>query len=168
VDRFGRFEGNMHTASSGRTTFWLNALKVMAETPISFITGFGFEAYESSREFSAAMHNHYLNNLFNLGLIGLTLFLAIFVSVLIIFRDSIAPAGPDSRRFLVALTIGLVCLLITQIFGEYHRSAYLIWACLGVGLRLAVDVRSDIDANTERNSIGDSALATATGSRSPL
>jgi O-antigen ligase len=143
VDRFDRFEGNLHTASSGRTTFWLNALKVMAETPTSFITGFGFEAYEFSRDFSAAMHNHYLKNLFNLGLIGLCLFLAVFAAILSIIRKAIAGAQSDSRPFLIALLIGLLCLLVTQIFGQYYRSSYLIWACLGVGLRLAMEVMRD-------------------------
>jgi O-antigen ligase len=143
MDRFALFEGNLHTASSGRTTFWLNALGVMAESPLSFVTGFGFDAYESSREFSAAVHNHYLNKLFNLGLIGLALFLAVFGSMLSIFRASIMPALQDSKPFLFAVVIGLLCLLVTQIFGQYYRSGYLIWACLGVCLRLAMEIRRE-------------------------
>jgi hypothetical protein len=143
LDRFALFEGNAHTASSGRTTFWLNALRVMAERPLSFITGFGFEAYESSREFSVAMHNHYLNKLFNFGLVGLALFLTIFGGILTIVRASISRAQSDSRSYLMALVIGLLCLLVTQIFGQYYRSVYLIWACLGVGLRLAMEIRRD-------------------------
>jgi O-antigen ligase len=143
LDRFALLEGNAHTASSGRTTFWLNALRVMAESPLSFVTGFGFEAYESSREFSAAMHNHYLNKLFNFGLIGLALFLMVFGSILTAVKASISDAQSDSRPYLVALVIGLLCLLVTQIFGQYYRSAYLVWACLGVGLRLAMEIRRD-------------------------
>jgi hypothetical protein len=153
LDRLGLFEGNAHIASSGRTTYWLRALGVMAESPLSFITGFGFEAYELSRKFSAAMHNHYLNKLFNLGLIGMGLFVAVFGCILAIFRASVPSARSDVRPYLIALTIGLICLLVTQFFGQYYRSAYLIWASLGVGLRLAVEVMRDSvqAAETEMN-----------------
>ena len=144
LDRLALFEGSAHTASSGRTTAWLNALGTMAETPLTFVTGFGFEAYESSREFNIAMHNHYLHKLFNLGLIGVALFLAVFGSILNIAKSSTPLAGPDSRPFLIAMVIGLLSLLVTQIFGQYYRSSYLIWACLGVGLRLALAVRNDV------------------------
>ena len=47
------------------------------------------------------------------------------------------------RPYLIALVVGLLGLLITQVFGQYYRSAYLIWACLGVGLRLAMEIRRD-------------------------
>ena len=143
LDRFAKFEGNIHTASSGRTTYWLHALRVMAESPLSFVTGFGFGAYEFSREFSIAMHNHYLNILFNLGFIGLALFLTVFGSILTIVRSSISRAKTESKPYLIVLVVGLLCLLVTQVFGQYYRSAYLIWACLGVGLRLAMEIRRD-------------------------
>ena len=75
-----------------------------------------------------------------------------------IIRSSISAAKSDSRPFLLALVIGLICLLVTQIFGQYYRSAYLIWACLGVGLRLAMEIRRETVEITgsERNDRSES------------
>ena len=60
----------MNEASSGRTEIWLNLLATMFASPITFITGFGWDVYWSM-PFRFSPHNHYLALWFNLGLVGL-------------------------------------------------------------------------------------------------
>ena len=60
------------TASSGRSDIWADALAAMFAHPITFITGFGWDAYWSMA-FQYSPHNHYLSLWFNLGLVGLLL-----------------------------------------------------------------------------------------------
>ena len=137
-DRLGRFEGSTHVATSGRSTIWTNAIRAMLENPITFITGTGYNAYETSRQFYAATHNHYLNYLYNLGVIGLFLFVYVFIATLLTARSSIEYADQSARPFLVAAIVGLFGFMFTQLFGEYKGSGILTWAYLGVIMRLSV------------------------------
>ena len=137
-DRLGRFEGSTHVATSGRSTIWTNAIRAMLENPITFITGTGYNAYETSRQFYAATHNHYLNYLYNLGVIGLFLFVYVFIAILLTARSSIEYADQSARPFLIAAIVGLIGFMFTQLFGEYKGSGILAWAYLGVIMRLSV------------------------------
>ena len=137
-DRLGRFEGTTHVATSGRSTIWTNALRAMLENPITFITGTGYNAYETSRQFYAATHNHYLNYLYNLGVIGLFLFVYVFIAILLTARSSIEYADQSARPFLIAAIVGLIGFMFTQLFGEYKGSGIRAWAYLGVIMRLSV------------------------------
>ncbi len=62
--------GDLTTQSSGRTAIWASVLQVMFGTPLTLLTGFGWEAY-GTFPFRWVTHNHYLQQWFNLGLIGL-------------------------------------------------------------------------------------------------
>lgn len=138
--RFSRFGGSAHLATSGRSTIWSNAIKVMLENPISFLTGYGFNAYQSSREFYAATHNIYLDYLFNLGAIGLILFLMVFARIIGVARSAISNASKTIRAYFLSLIFGLFGFLVSLFFGEYHGSGFLLWAFLGVSMRLAMEV----------------------------
>lgn len=146
LERFARFGGSSHVATSGRSTIWANALAAMVENPLSFLTGFGFGSYESSRSHYAATHNMYLNYLYNLGSIGLLLFLTVFGRILTTARAVIAHATSEIRPYFVAMIFGLCAFLIAHFFGEYHGSGYLLWAYLGVVMRMAVQARSDAES----------------------
>jgi O-antigen ligase len=141
MESFAKFEGGTHIATSGRSTIWSNAIKAMVENPASFITGYGFNAYESSRRFYAATHNTYLNYLYNLGTIGLVLFMATFIALLTAARSVVLNASATLRPQFIAMIFGLFCFLISIFFSEYHQSTYLLWAYLGVTMRMAMGVR---------------------------
>jgi O-antigen ligase len=140
LERFARFEGSAHLATSGRSTIWTNAIAAMIENPLSFVTGHGFASYESSR-FYAATHNTYLNYLYNLGSIGLILFVFTFGQILATARLVVARATAAYRPYFVALVFGLFSFLIAIFFSEYNVLGYLLWAYVGVVMRMAMDVR---------------------------
>lgn len=141
LEQMVRFEGSAHIATSGRSTIWTNVLAEMFVNPMSFITGYGFFAYESGR-FYAATHNTYLSYLYDLGIIGLFLFVLVFVRVLATARSVLPHVPSDIRPFFVALVFGLVGFLISIFFSEYHNAGYLLWAYLGVTMRIAAELQT--------------------------
>jgi hypothetical protein len=84
----------------------------------------------------------YLNYLYNLGSIGLVLFISIFGQILGAARSVVTSATAGHRPYFVALVFGLFGFLVSLLFSEYHASGYLLWAYLGVAMRMAMDVRS--------------------------
>jgi len=112
-------------------------IQPMLEDPVSFLTGFGYYAYDSSRFYKSA-HNTYLYYLYNLGSIGLILFLAVFIRILVTARSAIAYASAECKRHLFALVFGLIAFLVAIFFSIYNLSGYLLWAYLGVGMRIAM------------------------------
>lgn len=137
VGRTLSFEGSAHVITHGRTTIWTTALRPMVEAPLTFLTGFGFFAYESGM-FSKSTHNVYLSVLYNLGFIGLTLYVTIFIRILATARSAIALAEGEHRAQLLALVFGLFSFIVAIFFSEYQSSGYLLWAYLGVGMRIAM------------------------------
>jgi O-antigen ligase len=142
LDRFERFGGSSHVATSGRSTIWTTAIKAMIENPLSFVTGYGFNAYISSRSFYAATHNVYLTYLYDLGCIGLFLYVAIFARIIGTAKATIANAPDDLKRYFLAAIFGLCGFMVSIFFSEYHASGYLLWAYLGVVMRLALLARN--------------------------
>jgi hypothetical protein len=80
----------------------------------------------------------YLTYLYTLGSIGLLLFLAVFTRILVIVRRSLDGASGEERALLFGLVFGLCGFLIAIFFSEYTASAYLLWAYLGAGSRIAL------------------------------
>lgn len=156
LDSLSKFGGSSHMVTSGRSTIWTTAVEAMVENPLSFLTGYGFHSYESSRNFFAATHNMYLTYLYNLGSIGLFLYILIFVRILATARSIITDATAESRPYFVALVFGLFGFVVAIFFSEYHNSGYLLWAYLGVAMRMAMEVRpsaaSEVGEDFERYS----------------
>ncbi len=143
VERVTNVGGGSHAVTSGRSTIWATLLRPMVESPLSFLTGFGFHAYETGRFFRSP-HNMYLLYLYNLGAIGVVLFLSVFARILVIARRALRPAfGEEEGKLLFALIFGLLGFLIAIVFSEYNTSAYLLWAYMGVGMRVAVNSLAD-------------------------
>ena len=153
LERFGQFTAGSHVASSGRTTFWTEALRSMLQQPISFLTGYGWEAYESSREFRYATHNEYLNILYNLGAIGLSFFLVTALNVLRTARAGIRHAAGVSRPFLIAFVFGFLALLGSIFFGGIYAAGIYVWAFVGICMRLAV-LHTAAEAATDEERAG--------------
>ncbi len=138
ADRVASFEGNPHVVTSGRTSIWANALASMIEHPVSFLTGYGFYSYDSARIFRLAPHNMYLSFLYNLGIIGVILFIGIFARVLAVARASVGRASGTLRTDLIAFVFGALSFLVAIFFSDYHESGYLLWAYVGVMMRAAM------------------------------
>lgn len=149
VERFKLFAGSGYDASSGRTVIWGNAIASMMEKPITFITGYGWHAYETSLDFHFATHNEYLNILYNLGAVGLGLFLLSLLNAFVIARTAIANADAATRPFLFAFVFGFLSLLVTLVFSELYSTWLFAWAFVGISMRIAV---SSIEAVSSSNS----------------
>lgn len=136
--RMEQFEaGSLDKVSSGRTTIWLTALESMFEHPVSLVTGFGWDAYKSFN-FRYATHNAYLLVFYDLGLIGLTLFLLVVRNILATARAALLKSGPAAKPLLFAFVFGFFALLVAILFGELYTSWLYVWATVGISLRIAV------------------------------
>ena len=130
--------GNIETLSSGRTAIWSAAIGEMAERPLSFITGLGWEAYFQTIGHRYATHSVYLDRFYNLGLIGLTLFTYSFAGAAAIARRGLATVATErAPPFLMATVIGIAAFMIAMAFSDIHGAALYVWAIMGVALRVA-------------------------------
>jgi O-antigen ligase len=138
-DRFSLTGGNVDTLTTGRSTLWSRAFSVMLQQPISFLTGFGWNAYDSFREFRLSIHNVYFNHLFDLGLIGLTLFVSTLSAALFTLRRGVEASAGDIKAYLVAVTVGTIGICVNMFSGEVYTTGLLMWAFIGLSLRMAVE-----------------------------
>jgi O-antigen ligase len=113
----------------------------MLENPTSFVTGYGWQAYENAN-FRYATHNRYLNLLYNLGLVGLFLFLLTAANMLKHLRHAIASADNETRPFLIAVIFGLSAVLVSMLTGDIFNPWIFIWAFCGVAMRIAAETVS--------------------------
>ena len=103
----------MRNMSSNRTVIWRIALERMFQHPISFVTGFGWDAYDFMRGFIKATHNVYLNIMINLGLPGLLLYLALIMNIFAACRRAIRHAEEAVKLQLTAFVFGFSALCIS-------------------------------------------------------
>lgn len=133
----GQSEGDMGSASSGRTEIWSDAIATMFEQPVTLLTGFGWQAYWSM-PFRFSPHNHYLNQWFNLGLVGLccSIFLLAYPIRTALRVINTAPAG--KRPALMGFVIGAIAIAVATFFVDLYMPWLYFWAYAGVAMRLAV------------------------------
>jgi O-antigen ligase len=127
--------------SSGRTDLWMMAIGRMLQTPVSMITGFGWNVY-SSMGFPLIPHNHYISLWFELGLLGLGCFILIIRSITRSILAAIADADRQTRAQLIAAVFGITILLVSIFFEQLGKPWLYIWPYLGVSLRAAVESRA--------------------------
>lgn len=148
AERFGRMGGSTYEAGSGRTMIWGKAIADMLNQPVSFLTGFGWFAYNTFSPSGFATHNVYLYILYNLGMIGVALFLVTAGNVLRTARRALEQASASARPWLVAFVFGFLALLVTIFFGNFGVPWLYVWGFVGISLRLAV-----AESTTEPTSI---------------
>jgi O-antigen ligase len=127
--------------SSGRTELWAKAIGRMMEAPLSTITGFGWNVYDSMG-FPLIPHNHYIATWFELGLVGLLCFVFIIRQIMVRLLRAFGSADQQTRPYLVAAVFGVTILLVAIFFEQLFKPWLYIWPYLGVSLRAAVDSRS--------------------------
>ncbi|HEU5135141.1 MAG TPA: O-antigen ligase family protein [Steroidobacteraceae bacterium] len=128
-----------NTASSGRSDIWADALSVMFEHPITFITGFGWDAY-SHMPFQFSPHNHYLALWFNLGLVGLLCGSYLLFSGIGRARRASLHATPPARGQLIAFVLGTVGVCTAVFFVDLHKPWFYFWMYAGVVMRMVLCV----------------------------
>lgn len=131
---------DMSEASSGRTQIWGELLERMTRTPLTLLTGFGWDVYYVM-PFRYAPHNHYLGTYFDLGIPGLTLFVLLMSRIIRTARSVVALADEETRPHVLAFVFGMFALLISIVFADLFDPWSYIWLYVGAMMRIAVLVR---------------------------
>lgn len=134
-------------ASSGRIEIWSTALAVMERSPLSFITGFGWDVYDAM-PFRFATHNHYLALWFDLGLVGLVGGTALLVLVARAALKAVPAAVNPYRSVLIAFVTGTVALAIAIFFVNLYTPWLWFWAYAGVVMRIVANQRAHTQEQT--------------------
>jgi O-antigen ligase len=129
-------------ASSGRADIWTALFERMMATPVTFVTGFGWDVYWTM-PFRYSPHNQYFNFLFNLGLPGLLAFIGLLASAAGLAKRASESADDELRPYLIGFVIGVLAVSAAVFFVDLHRPWYYFWAYAGVALRLAVLVKNE-------------------------
>jgi O-antigen ligase len=139
IHRLTQGSGSDLTAtSSGRTEIWSTVLGVMFRTPLTLLTGFGWEAY-STFPFRWNTHNHYLLQFFNLGLIGLVCTLLLFVVVVRTANKAATYARPDVRVVLISFGFATIAVGTAVFFVNLFVPWIYYWSYAGIVMRLAMN-----------------------------
>ena len=113
----------------------------MSEAPLSFLTGFGWGAYDAM-PFRFATHNHYLALWFDLGLVGLTFGAALLIVVLRIASRAVPAASGAYRAVLAPFVVGTLAIMIAAFFVNLFTPWLWYWAYAGLAMRIAVNART--------------------------
>ena len=140
------------TASSGRSDIWATALAQMFAYPMTFITGFGWDAY-SSMPFQYSPHNHYLALWFNLGLVGLFFGSYLLFSAIGRARRASFHAAPPIRGQLIAFVLGTVGVCTAVFFVDLHNPWFYFWMYAGLVMRMALCVEKNPVVESEQASV---------------
>ena len=124
--------------SSGRTEIWSTVLGVMARTPLTLLTGFGWDAY-GTFPFRWITHNHYLLQFFNLGLVGLLCSVLLFVVTVRAANLSATYASPEIRPMLIAFGMGTIAVATAVFFVNLYLPWLYYWSYAGIVMRLAAN-----------------------------
>lgn len=133
--------GDASTVTAGRVDIWSKALQTMAKNPQSFIFGNGWRTFDPI--IGRGAHNMYLNMLFELGVIGLILYLILLYKLLKLFRISVNQASGAARTYIIGVIFSFFAIIISTSSSELYRPWMLIWACTGLMLRLVLIDRAD-------------------------
>jgi O-antigen ligase len=129
------------SASSGRLEMWSNAIETMTETPLTLLTGFGWEVYWLM-PFRYAPHNTYLGLYFNLGLVGLITWIALVALLVREARAAVPFASATYRPVLISFAFGVLAISIATFFVDLYKPWMWFWAYAGLVMRIAVNARA--------------------------
>ena len=142
---FGIGSMGMSEASSGRTDIWMQAINEMMANPVTLITGFGWNVY-STMPTVFAMHNTYLDQWFNLGLLGVGVYVFIIYLTVRTAKQAAALTVGPLRADLIAYVFGMLALAVAVFFGNLYISKPYIWMYVGLTMRGAMFVFDKVTA----------------------
>lgn len=134
--------GDMTQVSSGRSEIWTKALEVMIENPVTLITGYGWDVYDTM-PFNYSPHNHYLGMWFSLGLLGVFCNVYLLGSAIARAKRASEVAHPPHRGQLIAFVVGGIALMAAIFFVDLHNPWHYFWMYAGLVMRLALSVNEE-------------------------
>lgn len=139
LDKFNVAGASLERVSSGRTFFWRQTLSMMSIWPASFVAGYGWNAYPTLFVGYGDPHNTYLLYWFNLGLIGLLIYVFIVVWIVRFALRGLNIISAELKPVIIGLVFGLLALHFALFFVGLYASSLFIWALAGTTLRLLVE-----------------------------
>jgi hypothetical protein len=134
-------DSSINSLSSGRIDVWRRLLTKMSYWPVSFLTGYGWNTYRVLIGIYGDPHNTYLLYWFNLGLIGLGLYLFVVLWVLRYTVSSLRYISEGLKPLVIGFIMGFMSLHVAIFFVALYTPWLFIWAMTGTVLRVIVDER---------------------------
>jgi len=128
---------------------------MMSNWPLSFITGYGWNGYTALFIGYGDPHNTYLLYWFNLGLLGLGLYLFIVVWIIRYSVASLDWMTADAKPVVIGFLIGFIALHAALFFVELYAPWMFIWAISGTVLRLMVEQSRTANPDTPVTAVMD-------------
>jgi O-antigen ligase len=128
---------NPGTSSDERLYIWRPVVDKMMANPVTLITGFGWDAYDTMG-FILGPHNYYLWLWFELGVIGVTSYLMVIGQLVVTARRAAAIASDETARYLIAFIYGIAAMSGAVFFSRLSKPWLYIWIYIGLTMRMAV------------------------------
>ena len=162
----GRFEdtvsGSLDTASAGRVQIWAATARVMLEWPYSLFVGYGWNSAEFSGIWKSA-HNEYLDRLYELGFLGLILFITLLVCVITRVKKVLRTTQDTYRPILIGYTFGMLSVTVAIFFVALSNTWSFVWAITGMVMGLQARLReTPLRTHDESNADTESRVISAT------
>ena len=136
--------------SSGRLDMWRRLLTKMSYWPLSFVFGYGWNAYLPLIGIYGDPHSTYLLFWFNLGLVGLGLYSFIVIWIIRYAVTSLRFITEKLKPLVIGFIIGFLALHIALFFVSLYTPWLFIWALIGTILRIIVDDRRELVLNVNK------------------
>jgi O-antigen ligase len=139
LDQFLVGGSSVNTMSSGRVQIWRQALTMMSYWPVSFVSGYGWYSYATLFLGYGDPHNSYLHYWFDLGIIGLSLYVSIVVWIVVFAVSSLRSIAEEFKPMAIGFIMGFLSLHIAIFFVAIYTPWLFIWAITGAILRILVE-----------------------------
>ena len=139
---------NLNAISSGRLDVWQRVLTMMSYWPYSFVLGYGWDAYRTLIGIYGDPHNTYILYWFNLGLLGLGLYLYIVFWTIRYTVTSLRFISQKLKPVVIGFLIGFVAVHVAVFFVTLYTPWLFVWAMAGTVLRVIVDARREVPLET--------------------
>jgi len=143
--------GELDESAESRKRYWVLAKQLFMQDPIM---GHGTGSFRKKNPEAMDAHNEYYNILAEQGIIGILLFISIWISVIKLACD-LWRKGGDTVYKHYGLCIGLITLslLVMNLFGD--RFSYLAmigqyWILVGIGVRLRAHLNGSMPLDDEK------------------
>lgn len=96
-----------------------------------------------------AMHNTYLDQWFNLGLLGVAVYVYIIYLTVRTAKEAAVASLPPVRGEMIAFVFGMLGLAVSVFFGNLYTSKPYIWMYTGLTMRGAMFVLDKVAEKAE-------------------